>query len=62
MQLATQLGDRGFRSDLVSNCLSILQQDAESILSTYRSGSMPNVVEDYAPDSAWLDFVQPDNA
>ncbi len=62
MQLVTQLGDRGFRSDLVSNCLSILQQEAETILSTYRSGSMPNVVEDYMADSAWLDCVQPDRA
>lgn len=62
MQLATQLGDRGFRSDLVSNCLSILQQEAESILSTYRSSTMPNVVEDYMQDSAWLEFVRPDHA
>jgi alkylation response protein AidB-like acyl-CoA dehydrogenase len=62
MDLTARLGDRGFRSDLVSNCLAILQQEAESILSTYRGSSMPSVVEDYVQDSAWLDFVQPNRA
>lgn len=62
MDLTIQLGDRGFRSDLISNCLSVLQQDAESILSRYRSSHLASVVEDYFEDSAWLDFVQPERA
>jgi len=62
MELVIELGDRGFRSDLVSNCLSILQEDAEGILSAYQSAAMPDVIEDYQADSAWLDFVQPDHA
>jgi hypothetical protein len=60
MELTIEMGDRGFRSDLVSNCLSVLQQDAESIPSSYRSGCMTSVVDHYAEGSAWLDFVQPE--
>jgi hypothetical protein len=60
MELTIEMGDRGFRSDLVSNCLSVLQQDAESILSAYRDSNPTAVVEDYAEGSAWLDYVRPE--
>jgi alkylation response protein AidB-like acyl-CoA dehydrogenase len=62
MELTVELGDRGFRSDLVSNCLTVLQQDAESILCTYQSSRPGAVVEDYVEGSAWLDFVRSDPA
>jgi len=60
MELTIEMGDRGFRSDLVSNCLSVLQQEAESILSSYRNECTASVVDDYAEESSWLDFVQPE--
>ncbi len=60
MELAIELGDRGFRSDLISNCLTVLRHDVEALLSAYRSKGLSEVVEDYVEGSAWLDYVTPE--
>lgn len=57
MELTIELGNRGFRSDLVSNCLHILRDEVESILARYQQDHHASVVEDYEPDSSWLDFA-----
>jgi alkylation response protein AidB-like acyl-CoA dehydrogenase len=62
MNLTIELGDRGFRSDLVSNALISLQHEAEALLTTYRQTSLTDVVESYADDSRWLSLVQPAEA
>ena len=59
MELTIELGERGFRSDLVSNCLAEFKQDVLSLLSSYRSGEITQVVEDYVESSSWLSFVRP---
>ena len=59
MELTIELGERGFRSDLVSNCLAEFKRDVLSLLSSYRSGEITQVVEDYVEASSWLSFVRP---
>ena len=57
MELVIELGDRGFRSDLISNCLQAFQEKVERLLASYQRPQTPSVVEDYVEGSAWLDFV-----
>jgi hypothetical protein len=56
------MGDRGFRSDLVSNCLNVFRQDVKSILSRYKDNKMSSVIEDYVDGSGWLNFVRTESA
>ena len=58
MELVIELGDRGFRSDLISNCLRSFKQDVDGRLTAYRNGDPASVIEDYADGSGWLDYVQ----
>jgi alkylation response protein AidB-like acyl-CoA dehydrogenase len=58
MELVIELGDRGFRSDLISNCLQVFRAEVDRLLAGYRRGESVSVIEDYVEGSAWLDFVQ----
>jgi alkylation response protein AidB-like acyl-CoA dehydrogenase len=59
MELVIEMGDRGFRSDLISNCLQVFRKNVQGLLSTYRNGEPTSVIEDYVEGgSAWIDFVQ----
>jgi alkylation response protein AidB-like acyl-CoA dehydrogenase len=62
MDLTIELGTRGFRGDLVSNALTVLKQDVEAIVTTYRSSRLAEVVEGYKEDAGWLSFVAPKTA
>ena len=57
MELTIELGERGFRGDLVSNCLSVMRHDVEQFLTSYRSGGISEIIEDYMEDSHWLPLV-----
>ena len=59
MELVIELGDRGFRSDLISNCLQVFQKNVEGLLTTYHRSEPTSVIEDYMEGSAWLDYVNP---
>ena len=59
MEFVIELGDRGFRSDLVANCLSVLKQDAEELICTYQRKHDADPVEEYEEDSSWLQCVMP---
>lgn len=59
MNMVLELGDRGFRSELIHNALQVLQQDVESLTSSYHASRQTSVIPEYAEDSHWLDFVQP---
>jgi hypothetical protein len=58
MELVIELGDRGFRSDLISNCLQVFERRVKGLLAGYRQDRQTSVVEDYVEGSAWLDYVQ----
>lgn len=58
MELVIELGDRGFRSDLISNCLQAFQEKVDRLLASYRRPQTPSVIDDYVDGSAWLDYVE----
>lgn len=62
MNMVMELGDRGFRSELIHNALQVLQQDVEALVSSYKASRQTRVVPEYHEDSNWLDFVQPPGA
>ena len=57
MEFVTDLGERGFRSDLVSNCLSVFQQEIEGRLSAFRSRAEASFVENQQESGSWLNYV-----
>ena len=58
MEMVIELGDRGFRSDLISNCLQSFQEKVERLIASYGRSQTPSVIEDYVDGSAWLDYVE----
>ncbi len=58
MEFIIELGERGFRSDLISNSLAVFRRHANRYLCAYRDEGLPEIVEDYADDSAWVDLVK----
>jgi len=59
MEMVLNLGDRGFRKDLIENGLSMLQYEVTGLLSTYKAESRVRAVEDYERDGSWLALVSP---
>jgi alkylation response protein AidB-like acyl-CoA dehydrogenase len=57
MEMTIELGERGFRQDLVAGALTVLREDVEAILASYRRGRETHVVEDYAQGSSWMAMV-----
>ena len=57
LQMVLELGDRGFREDLIRGAVSVLQQDVASLLSGFRRASEQDAVDDYGEESSWLEFV-----
>lgn len=57
LQLVLELGDRGFREDLIRGAVHVLQQDVSSLLSGLRQTSEEDAVDDYGEESSWREFV-----
>ena len=58
LQLVLELGDRGFRRDLVNGAVAVLQQDVAGLLSTYRDAHTADVVDEYEEGASWLECVK----
>lgn len=57
MEIVLKLGDLGFRSDLISNGLTVLRQEIAGLLSAYSFGHTVLAVDAYEENSSWLHFV-----
>ena len=57
MQMVLDLGERGFRQDLIENSLAILRRDVSRILSSFADQGTPAIVEDYGEESSWLSYL-----
>jgi alkylation response protein AidB-like acyl-CoA dehydrogenase len=57
LQLVLELGDRGFREDLIRGAVRVLQQDVSSLLGGFRQVNEEDAVDDYGRESSWLEFV-----
>jgi len=51
------MGEKGFRKDLVENCLTILKQDITKQISSYNFYNKVSSIENYEEDSSWIDYV-----
>lgn len=57
LDLVIQLGETGFRKDLIENAKSILQQEITQIMAGFNFAQNAVVVEDYENESNWADYV-----
>lgn len=58
MEFVIELGENGFRNDLIKNCLESLQTDIETILSNFQHQKEVEVIIDYNEDSSWLNYMK----
>ena len=54
--LVINLGEKGFRKDLIDNCLTSLQQDISNMIYAYHNSTKNTSIPDYKEGSSWLEF------
>lgn len=52
-----ELENKGFRKDLVSNCINMVRHEVSALIASYHFDNTIAVVEDYYGESSWLDFA-----
>ena len=57
MEMVMDLGIRGFRPDLIANCLALLRKEITGLIGNFRVPDNTTLVEDYMQDSSWLKFA-----
>lgn len=55
--LVLELGDRGFREDLVRGAVAVLRQDVSGLIGGYRDAHSEDVVDAYGDESRWRAFT-----
>ncbi len=58
LNMVINLGERGFRADLVKNSLISLSQEITGLLSTYKFANASTVVDGYEENSFWFSFAR----
>ena len=56
-EMVINLGEKGFRSDLIENGLAMLNQEIVSLMSSFKLQNQTQLIEDYQDNSSWLNFV-----
>lgn len=56
-EMVINLGEKGFRNDLIDNGLNMLKQEIVSLMSSFNFRNESNLIEDYQDNSSWLNFV-----
>lgn len=52
-----EMGENGFRSDLVDNCINMIQTDVSVLISSFHAENKVKPIEDYQDQSWWYQFV-----
>lgn len=52
-----ELQDKGFRKDLVENCITMVQQEVAGLFSSFHFDNSVKVIEDYSSNSTWSKFA-----
>ncbi|MGC1632167.1 MAG: acyl-CoA dehydrogenase family protein, partial [Gelidibacter sp.] len=52
-----ELQHKGFRKDLVANCITMVQQEISGLFSYFHFDNTVKVIEDYSDNSAWSTFA-----
>lgn len=58
LDLVIQLGESGFRSDLIENAVSMLVQEISNLVNNYNYKQKTVVIEDYIEGSSWSNFIK----
>ena len=53
-EMVINIGDKGFRKDLVDNCIAIINQDITALMGSFSHKNRARLVEDYQYDSSWI--------
>jgi alkylation response protein AidB-like acyl-CoA dehydrogenase len=56
-EMVINLGEKGYRSDLINNGLVFLKQEIASLFQHFNFSNQTRVVEDYQEESNWMNFV-----
>ena len=57
LHLVVQLGELGFRKDLIENAISILHQEIDQLMAQFNYKQTAVVIEDYKENSDWSKFL-----
>lgn len=57
LHLVVQLGEQGFRKDLIENAISILHQEIDQLMAQFNYKQTAVVIEDYKENSDWSKFL-----
>lgn len=52
-----EMGEKGFRNDLVTNCINMIQSDVSILISSFHAENTVTPIEEYKEKSWWYDFV-----
>lgn len=50
------LGEKGFRTDLINDCLESLHHEVSCLISSFKNHSNIKPIEEYSYNSSWLEF------
>lgn len=56
-EMVINLGEKGFRPDLIDNGLNMLRQEISSLMSSFKYPNQTQLVQDYQDNSSWFGFV-----
>jgi alkylation response protein AidB-like acyl-CoA dehydrogenase len=56
-EMVINLGEKGYRSDLIANGLVFLKQEITTLLQNFSFSNHVKVVEDYQEESNWMNFI-----
>ncbi len=57
-EMVINLGEKGFRYDLIENGLSVLKHEVSALLNGFHNSETPMVIENYEENSSWLNYFQ----
>ena len=61
MEMVLELGNLGFRKDLVDNCLGVLIKEITGMISHFKVPDSSKLIAEYQENSSWLNLIQASN-
>ncbi|MEM8557695.1 MAG: acyl-CoA dehydrogenase family protein [Bacteroidota bacterium] len=58
MEMTIELGERGYRADLIEQALTEMHADVQELVTRFRTDGVQGLIDDYRASSDWLQFVQ----
>jgi alkylation response protein AidB-like acyl-CoA dehydrogenase len=57
MEMVIDLGQRGFNPDLIANCITMMKQELNNLMTAYTFSNATLVLSDYQEESHWRNFI-----